>query len=412
MIDEARRVVNTIVAGLMAREPFLALLLRKTTIVATDGEVAYTDGVRIYLNPEKWLGLPERDRAFILLHELMHIVLRHVPRWFQLSTRYPIDAKIFNIVADAKANQEIQMYAAGLASEPIMPEDVEKIFGIMNVREKSLEEIIREIHSRGAPDMSPVQFIQDIGAPEGSGGSGVAAGGNQSADGEVVIQEGDEPPGQPLTAAEVEERVARKVVEAVMALRSAGRNLGRWERLVDELLRPKVDWRRVLRSVLAKGLGHSVKRTWGRPSRKAPWVLPGKEILGYGKVVVMIDASGSIGEKELSQFISEAYAAAKEAGRIIAVIWDVAVQQEFEIRSYTDIRKIKVRGGGGTLIRPVLEYVLERHKDASLFVILSDWEIGDLDEAAGLLGKIAPRAVAVTTYRDPPRLPFRYVVKI
>ncbi|AFA40158.1 hypothetical protein Pogu_2131 [Pyrobaculum oguniense TE7] len=408
-IEEARRAVNNIVAGLMLKDPFLALLLRRTTIVAVDGDVvAYTDGIRIFLNPEKWLGLPEKDRTFVLLHELMHIVLRHVPRWKQLSARYPLEERVYNFVMDAKANQELEMYATGLTLEIIMPVDVEETFGVKNVEEKSVEEIIREIHNRN-PNKPLKQFIHDIGVPKSDGGSGVVAG--DGADGRVVIQEGDEPAGKPLSTAEVEERVIKKVVEAVMALRAAGRDPGRWERLL-ELLKPKVDWRRLLRATLVKGLGHSVKRTWMRPSRKLPGVYPGKELWRYGKIVIMVDASGSIGEKELSQFMSEVYAAAKEVEHVVAVIWDTIVQQEFEIRRYTDIRKLKVKGGGGTLIRPVLEYVFERHRDASMFVILSDWEIGDVDEARVLLRQIARKTIAVTTHRDPPKLPFYVVIRI
>lgn len=417
-LAEARRVVENITAWLMLKEPFLALLLRRTTIAVAERGLAYTDGVRIYVSPRSWLALPDADRAFVLLHELMHIILRHVPRIQQLRRRYGLPAWVYNFVADAKANQEMPGFFKNveLVMRPITPEDVERTFGVMRPREKSFEEIIREIHSRGAPAQS-VQVIVDLVAesPEEGERKGGERASEAFAEGgreEFVIQEGDEPAGRPMSSAEIEERVARKVVEVFMTLKAAGRDPGRWERLVSELLRPRVDWRRVLRSALAKGLGRSVRRTWGRPSRKAPGLLPGKELLGHGKIVVMVDVSGSISEKELAQFLAEAHAVAKEVGRVIVVAWDADVQGEFEIRRYADIRKIKVRGGGGTMIGPALKYVLEKHRDASLYVILSDWEIGDLDEVGDLLKKIADRTVAVSTSRRPPGLQFRQVIII
>lgn len=398
MIAEAKRTVSNIVSQLLIKEPFLGMALRKTTIILVkdDDRIAYTDGMQIYVSPQ-WLKLPNKDKAFALIHELLHIIMLHVPRMTQLKTRYPLPDLVYNVIMDAKANQEIEAYATGLTFKPIMPEDVQREFQVERVREKSLEEIIREIYEKYDTTALPIPDVQVDLVPEGK------------EEGEV-IQEGDESI-KKMSNTEIEREIARKITEVLITLKMIGKDPGKWERVLSELLKPKVDWRRLLRTALVKGLGRDIRRTWTRPSRKLP-VYPGKELMSHGKVVTLVDTSASIGEEELIQFMSEVYAAAKETGRVVAVIWDATVQQEFEIRRYTDIRKLKVRGGGGTLIKPALEHVLQKHKDAMLYTILSDWEIGDLDEASNLLEKIARKTVAVTTHRDPPSLPFYAVIRI
>ncbi|MEM0484915.1 MAG: VWA-like domain-containing protein [Pyrobaculum sp.] len=406
MIEQARREAGRIAAWLMVKEPFLGLLLRRTTIVASGGGVAHTDGIRIYVNPEEWLALPEKDRAAVLVHELMHIVLLHVPRVKELMARYPLPPWVYNFVTDAKANQEIigpLFPPLQLTWRPIMPEDVEQRFSVKGAKEKSLEEIIKEIYEKEvqrAGEAPPPSSPQDLQLDGGSEQRG------------EVIQEGDEPAGRGLTAEEIKAAVARKVVEAVVTLKTAGIDPGKWDRLAAELLKPRADWRGLLRPALQHGVGRAVRRTWSRPSRKAPGLYPGKELLGHGKVVFLIDVSGSIGDRELSQFLTEAYAAAKEVGRIVVVTWDAKVQGEFALTRHSDIRKIKVKGGGGTAITPALRHVLEKHKDAALYVILSDWEISDLDKAREVLEEIAPRTIAVTTSRPPPPLPFLKVIRL
>ena len=73
---------------------------------------------------------------------------------------------MYNLVADAKANQELPGFFNNvkLATRPIMPEDVERVFRMMRPRQKSFEEIIREISSHGAPAQPSVQVIADLAA--------------------------------------------------------------------------------------------------------------------------------------------------------------------------------------------------------------------------------------------------------
>ena len=42
-----------------------------------DIQTAATDGLRLYLNPKFWLGLTDKERDFVLVHEVLHAALGH-----------------------------------------------------------------------------------------------------------------------------------------------------------------------------------------------------------------------------------------------------------------------------------------------------------------------------------------------
>jgi predicted metal-dependent peptidase len=127
--------------------------------------------------------------------------------------------------------------------------------------------------------------------------------------------------------------------------------------------------------------------------------------------VVAIDTSGSIGEEEIQQFLSEVYGICREVATVTVIPWDARAYDPVRITRAGDVRKVKLVGGGGTLFMPVVR-MLEKMRYDQL-VILSDWEIGDLHEreVEEFMRSNAGRIVAVTTYRQPPEF-LRNVIKL
>jgi predicted metal-dependent peptidase len=122
-------------------------------------------------------------------------------------------------------------------------------------------------------------------------------------------------------------------------------------------------------------------------------------------VLVLIDTSGSIGEKELKRFVSEVYGILKESAEVIVIPWDATAYEPIMLKSNKDIERLKagLRGGGGTRILPALEMVDSRFSNADMIVIFSDWDIFDIDDSKvqQLLRKYASRILAFTTYKTP-----------
>jgi predicted metal-dependent peptidase len=190
------------------------------------------------------------------------------------------------------------------------------------------------------------------------------------------------------------------------------------ERYFDYLDPPRVDWRRRLWYSIRAGVGRDVKRVWTRESKKLPGY-PGKIFIGPSDIVVLVDTSGSIGEKELRRFVSEIYGIAEDVGaRVVVIPWDAQAYPEVFIEHPADVNLLKsggLKGGGGTIIGPALEKAVLEYPDAAAYVILSDWLIGDLEDpkTRRLLAEIAPRTIAVTTEADPPKnIRFYDVIKI
>jgi predicted metal-dependent peptidase len=238
-------------------------------------------------------------------------------------------------------------------------------------------------------------------------------GGKKEKGSKDVINEGDKEDKDAKTPEELYKRWIRKISETVITVKTAGRLPGHYEELINELLKPIIDWRRILRSSLTKGIGRNVKRTWSRPSRKIPDLYPGKETLKLNKTVILIDTSGSIGTKELQRFVSEVYGVLREISKVVVIMWDAVVEDVIELRSNSDIEKVKViKGRGGTCIKPALELVNEKFNDVDKIIIFSDWEIADLNDAEPLLKKYASKIVAFTTYSKPPKYLESYKIEI
>jgi predicted metal-dependent peptidase len=465
--------VRRAVAALTVREPFIGIMLKRTWILhdpKLTRAPASTDGLRIYLGPAA-AQMDERKIAALLAHEIMHIALKHPTRGRFLRRKYGLPQPLLNVIADAVANKYVLETDAGTylnELKPVLPEHIEKTFGIKDVEKKSFEEIAKEVAERMPRVKVEVEAIkakatfgEDVGYPragggepqedgerneegegerkedekseeaagkgkeEGEGEAGEAAptkgggGGAGFGEGEskeredrevVVINEGDpgEHPRDKLTEEEIERRIEKKVtgaLETAKRMKGAGTWPGFYERLLKELLRPKVDWRRLLRERLRGFFGEDYVPTWMRVNKKLPWIFPGKVYLERGDAICLVDTSGSIGEKELHQFIAEVFAIARAVGRSVVVIpWDATAYQPIEIRGDEDIRKVKVSGYGGTVILPALEAAEKLLKPTTKIVILSDWDIFDRNspKVQEWLKKHSHQILAVTTLLPPP----------
>jgi predicted metal-dependent peptidase len=414
-IKEIRDAVQGVISILVMDNPFLGLLLRKTWIYVEDcGGTAYTDGLKIIICYD-WFSKLGRDVAnggknqmFVLLHELMHIILGHTTRSKEYIRRYRkvLPPEVVNAVADAKVNQYLNDFKTTIPI--ITPEWLEKAFDVKNVKEKSFEEILEEI-SRKAKTVKVEVPMLDV---FGEGGEEREGEGRDRR----PVNEGDMEDEGAGSEDEMERRRREKIAETLVTAKMAGMLPAGLERLVNDLLKSEVDWRRLLLLTLTKGIGTKVKRTWSRPSRKLPFVYPGKETLKLSKVVVLVDTSGSIGEQELRRFASEVYGILKESAEVVVIPWDAQAYDPIVLRSQRDIGKLKagLKGGGGTCILPALKVVDKRFSSADMIVILSDWEIYDIgsSDVQQLLRKYASRILAFTTYAKPPEYLRSFKIRI
>ncbi len=112
-LTNSRRFIAALII-LQSKAPVHYSLLMATDVVWTDAlPTAGTDGVYLYMNPEFFRGLEtDSQRAFLLAHEVSHIILRHPQRGEMYSERghfrvgIPFDAGLYNRAADYVINSD------------------------------------------------------------------------------------------------------------------------------------------------------------------------------------------------------------------------------------------------------------------------------------------------------------------
>lgn len=478
-ITQLREEYERLKSVITATAPFIASLLRKVRIIltyssSTAGAVSYK-GIMI-LRPDEWLSLPLKDKVWLLSHEVLHIAFRDQQR---CGSRNPI---LWNYVSDLVNNEILtQMLPKPERLGGVFIDEFCGLFrdvlsslnlDVDDVKQMSKEEIYRLIPKPdggggkggeggfGRPRCPKCGSDKDLVIKrlkinrdgtyeakfkcrkcghewddEGTIGTGWGEtripvekievdlpppGTDFSLEGEV-LQEGDQSLyDEELTDEELEERWKEEVSKAYTAQKMAGTIPAALRRVVERLLRPKVDWRSLLRQAFRYGMGRTVVSTWKRPSRKLP-VFPGLRRFTIPTVWFLIDTSGSISQRELDQFVSEVYTVAGETP-VKVICWDAEAYEPLRARSKSDVvNRVwkKMRGGGGTKIQYALKKTLAMMRPRDIVVVLTDgyiWDI-DEDETKSLLSTVASKSsVAVfastgRTYEIPPWISIRIEVE-
>jgi predicted metal-dependent peptidase len=139
---------------------------------------------------------------------------------------------------------------------------------------------------------------------------------------------------------------------------------GAFRDLVDERLKPKINWRHELKKFVGEAIRIGFKRTRKRPHRRFKYDQPGRKTLRGGDIIVIIDTSGSIGKDEIAQFRAEIDKMSTQAN-ITVIECDAQIGAIYK----WDPRKPtwKPTGGGGTSFQPPFTAIdaKEHPKDTS-----------------------------------------------
>jgi predicted metal-dependent peptidase len=152
---------------------------------------------------------------------------------------------------------------------------------------------------------------------------------------------------------------------------------GGLQKLVDELVDPKVDWR----DVLSRWIGENGRRqdyTYRRPARRSESVgeyLPSLQKFGVSDVVILWDTSGSMNGRE-TEILSETQGICEDLGLSLRVICcDTMIHSDVDnIQDALDIIP-HIKGGGGSDFTPAFD-LLEQEQYDGVVVAFTDGYIG------------------------------------
>jgi predicted metal-dependent peptidase len=149
------------------------------------------------------------------------------------------------------------------------------------------------------------------------------------------------------------------------------------ERYVDKLKDVEINWRVVLQRFIQQSI--PTDYTWSSRSKKdyALGIYLPSVIKEKIDIVVGVDTSGSIGQEELTKFLSEIIGIAKTFREVIdmrIMFHDVEVHGNYLIKNgnIPQIMAMTIKGGGGTSHKPFFEKVKKEVRDCKCMVSFTD----------------------------------------
>jgi len=335
--------------GLLLRHPFFGNMATRLKIV--DGSewcpTAATDGRHIFYNREFFEPLTVKQIEFVIGHEILHNVFDHMSR------RDGRNPKIFNIACDYNVNGQLIRDKIGEVPPVI------KIFHDTNYYGMGSEEIydkLLEDHDE--------QSLAQIGEMLDEHIDWESAGQN----------------GRPQYTKEELKKIRDEIREATMAAAQAagaGNTPASVARMIKELTEPKMNWREILRQQIQSTIRNDF--SFMRPNRKG-WhmnaILPGTNYDETIDICVAIDMSGSIGDDQARDFLSEIKGIMQEYQDFSIKLWcfDTQVYNEADYNAYTitEFDDYQPKGGGGTDFDANWEYMKEHDIQPKKFIMFTD----------------------------------------
>jgi predicted metal-dependent peptidase len=193
-------------------------------------------------------------------------------------------------------------------------------------------------------------------------------------------------------ADEVSKEERDMIVEHMInEMRSRGLIHGDIENMIQELRKQRKDYLRRLKMV-ASQIGRSIKeKSFTRPNRRGIDGMKGRKKEGAA-YCALLDTSGSMSggiDKVLSYIFRSGY-------EVDLVMIDTEVTGHVRLTDMKDFKKLKLKGFGGTILQPGLDYLVEKRMNKRPLVLMTDGWTDALDFAS------FREVMVVTTHEMPP----------
>jgi predicted metal-dependent peptidase len=356
---QIREKLITARVGLLLRASFFGNLATRLKLVNADEwcPTAATDGRNFYYNSRFVDMLKPKEVEFLFGHEVLHCVYDHMNR------RGDRDPQLWNIADDYCVNADLKKHRVGefITTVPCLYDS--KYEGM------SAEEVY-DILYENAEKIDISQLIDKL-LDDHLDGEGNGEGGDQKGNGS----------GRPTLSQEERDKIRDEIKEAVLAAAAASDGAGNLpagiKRIIEDMTAPKMNWRELLRMQLESTIKSDF--TWMRASRRG-WhmdaVMPGMKNDEMIDIAISIDASGSMLDKMLKDFLSEVAGIMDSfpAYRIHILSFDTRVYnpQQFNSENLDDITGYEIQGGGGTDFDSVFEYFKENEIEPKRHIMFTD----------------------------------------
>jgi len=360
---QVREKLITARVGLLLRASFFGNLATRLKLVNADEwlTTAATDGRNFYYNSRFIDMLRPKEIEFLFGHEVLHCVYDHMGR------RGDRNPQLWNIADDYCVNGDLIKHRVGekITTVPCLYDHkydgmcAEEVYDILyenaeKIDINSLVEKLLDDHLEGEG--------------EGEGGEGDDNGKSGGS-------------GRPKLSQAEKDAIRDEIKEAVLAAAAASDNAGNLpagvKRLIQDMTAPKMNWRELLRMQLESTIKSDF--TWMRASRRG-WhmdaVMPGMQLDPMIDIAISIDASGSMLDKMLKDFLAEVQGIMDSfpAYKIHILTFDTQVYnpQQYDSENLDTICDYEVHGGGGTDFDCVFDYFKENDIQPKRHIMFTD----------------------------------------
>lgn len=320
---------------------FASMVLEQVIVEDTSGatRTASTNGHTIKYNPEFVETLTVDEVMFLLAHEGLHPCMLHHIR------EHGRDHGKWNKAADYELNP--LLIAAGMK----MPEQglYNKEWGDAGLNAERIYTMLPE---------------EDKGEGHGQG----------EGDGDWNIGDVE----QPATAdkTQVENEAKERLGRAVQVGRMMGKLPASLARYADGIINPQESPLDTLRRFFTESQAKD-DYSWKKPNRRfvaQEIYLPSLYSESMGEMIIAVDTSGSIGDRELALFAGYLNAVLQEVKplKVHVVYADAEVNQVEEFLPENYPVTLKAVGGGGTDFAPVFDWALAQGIQPACLVYLTD----------------------------------------
>ena len=342
---------------------------------------------RIKFNPI-FINSLELDMLIgILCHEALHVIFLHLVRYPEKNF---FNFEIWNIATDAVINNILINHEnMSLPPNGIIPNrnskltlDIENSIDKLEIeiKDKPAEtvyyEIINQLKKKGLFSKIPFGNLTN----NEKQNSNIFQ--DQGIDNHTLeVKENGENLSQ-----EDQQKISKNwsaIVKNAIMQSSNGRDTSsNWvKRAFEDLLKPQLDWRSILRSKIKAVLPYNY--SYRTPAKRSfvtkiytPSIYKKPE-----EIIVAIDVSGSISEEELNTFISEIYGIIRsyENLTVRVLFWSTHVDEKNDIRlkpsTFKNVLNIVPNSTGGTEISCVKQYLknnTNQFRDNTLIIFITD----------------------------------------
>ncbi len=331
---------------------YAGVMLLGESTVEDNVPTAYTDGFNKRYGRKFMESLTVEEIAALVLHENLHVMLKHLPRHKDLMKE---NAKLANIAMDFVVND-------------IIVEIGKKDAGLLRLPKGGLYD--PKYHN-----WSVREVYNDLKNDEKNGGGG----------GRMKPLDEHDMDGVEGASPEELKGLSDKINEAIQ---QGGMLAGKFgvkvPRVIQELMEPKLSWRDVLRDFVSSACRGAEDYTWRKLNRRRladDIYLPSTISERVGELIIAIDTSGSIDSAQLTEFASEIVAICDTVSpeKVRVLWWDTQVhgEQVFEGNYDGIAHMLKPQGGGGTIASCVSEFLTKKSMSADCLVMFTDGYIED-----------------------------------